>query len=736
MSGDEMGPVSIAAYWNGYDWSEVMSHGAYYSYGYAIVLYPLFHFFHTPESFFKSVIVVNALFSASITLLSFLIAKEMNPKQKPLTRLLLSLVCGASIVNISRSPSAWDEVFIALLCWILLFLLVKNIQNGKMVYYVLGAVFSVFLYITHQRNLGIVFVFQSFVLFISLFDTRRLIKYLINIVIVFLLLVAHIFVKAGVKENIWLNSPQSERNDFKLLFLKYFGDKYPIVIIVCIAILTIFLISVVIYAAKIKKTDTEGKQINSFRRVLVAIYVSAMVFGFLFLNGKRFDLTLYTVPAQFLYLGISSFGLFYLGILVLTVKVIRWVKNGADGIDDSWGSIYAFVLFAFWAIFMVSIMNTRGNADPLVASRADYMFYGRYSEPFSGLVWFFALLDHEDIYKKRYRYSIGTLLITAFTFLSLARYEMFFTEIEFLMHNCVACQIFFKDGFVNFPAAETVVVIFLILFIWVKKDWVRNVVMILTVVLSFIFASSYLKDCVIPTENNKYLVIKPLLEEKEKIDSDTPLIYFSEKSSVLYNASFVQYLMPEHKSLFYRYYNETPDYPFFGITDNYDFILEHPEFNLIDRINEISLFTNVDLEGFDYGSPIPLERFVFCEEKNEENLNEDTEEENLPKIYMSKGFEGVFMYGPYIPLSKGKYKVTIFYDAFSTNMNGEKGFFDASNQLGFNILDSLPIEDVSDGEASLEFTLEERTDGIEFRAHTVENQNVIINGIMIKKIID
>lgn len=715
MSADEMGPISIAAYWSGYDWSEVMSHGAYYSYGYSFILYPLFLLFKTPEMFYKSAIVVNALLSSLITFIAWLSVKEIKPDSKTFYRLAVVLLCGANTVNIARSASAWAEVFLCFICWALFYFVIKTYKEGKIGYYLLTSFIATLLYVTHQRAIGIFVVVHAFVFYISLFESKRLKNLLAYISSTSLLMVIHLFIKRGIKNNVWNGSASSETNDYKMYLIRYFGENYLVVAIMAALLCVLILVSIVLIAIRLKKRYSENNSvIERYKKILLCIFLVICFCGVMFLLGKHLDLALYTASAQILYMGMSSLGLAYLGIIFCFTATIQKLSSRDEQSKNVNSEIYIFALLCFLALFAIGIVSTYTSADPMVAARSDYMFYGRYFEPMLGIVCFLGAVNLDEIHQRRIFYSIVSLTIVSFTFIAIERYELF-KGIPFLLHNCVAAQIYAKNGIVNFIAADVVVSIFLILFIWIKKE-ARSFALILCVCLSVFSAAAYVIESVIPMEQSKY-EYKTLLEEKEELDPDASFYYFGQEENYIFNSSFAQFLMPKHKSLKYGDIYNLPQEEFYAITDDLAFLLDNPSLNVIDAVSDLYLVNNKDTFDDNYGISIPLEMFSFTDAVNE-----------IESDYSTSDYK-VFMHGPYIALDKGEYEVSLFY---SSNEEGS-AFINIS---GNNGSDYIGAEMMNLGEEQmmvLPFSIDKKTEGIEFRVYVSNVKGMDIQKVLIKK---
>ena len=405
----------------------------------------------------------------------------------------------------------------------------------------------------------------------------------------------------------------------------------------------------------------------------------------------------------------------------MAYRLFTWIKDGSKLDKESNDLIYVYVLVAFFAIFALSIINTHYGADPLSAKRSDYMFYGRYFEPMIALVAFAAACNLDRIQEKKWYYSFSALFMVIFNIPAIVRYNMYFKEIPFLTHNCVACDFFTKDGMVNFVSAAVVMTALIALFIWIGKENIRTYLFIVSIVLSSVIGLTYIEKSVVPADRNKY-AIKGIIEDKEKLNESAPLVYVGDEPEFIYNPSFIQFIMPDHKSLVYTDTKHIPDYPFYGITDDENFI-NKAYYNLIEEKNGVYLFTTIDDEPFGHGIPIPIEEFTFVE-----GVDLSQRESN--------GMEGFFMYGPYVSLTKGKYEVTFYYSAASKDFDGDKGTFDIAYKFGSIVAGEAEIEDTPYGTCTIPFTLDSSASQIEFRVFCSCNQDVSIDRVKIKKVIE
>ncbi len=214
MSEDEFGPIAIAAYFCGQDWTSVLQNTAYYSYGYSLILTPLFWLTNSAESFYRAAIVLNALFTAAIVPVSYYIGKRICFYTKKINLFLVSFAVANFVVNVGRSQSAWCETLLTFLFWCLILNFVKLEEHINFKRVLFGAIALSFTYMVHQRTIGI--FISGIICFFALciikkYKKKYLFCYSATIII---LMAVHSGVKQFVQTNIWLNSSTLQGNDY------------------------------------------------------------------------------------------------------------------------------------------------------------------------------------------------------------------------------------------------------------------------------------------------------------------------------------------------------------------------------------------------------------------------------------------------------------------------------------------------------------------------------------------
>lgn len=153
---DEFGYWYNAANMAGYDWTGINGISSYYSYGYSLLLVPLFHIFHSSVAMFKAAIVLNGLLLTGSYLLackcSFYLFKEIRREVLVIFCFLISCYGGF----LFSANITWGEPLLVFLFWLIILTLIKFPKKGAILYLCILVLEGVFLYAVHQRTLGVV----------------------------------------------------------------------------------------------------------------------------------------------------------------------------------------------------------------------------------------------------------------------------------------------------------------------------------------------------------------------------------------------------------------------------------------------------------------------------------------------------------------------------------------------------------------------------------------------------
>ena len=92
LSTDEQGPMAVAALINGVDWADTTRNLPYYSYGYALILAPIFWLTNSARAMYWGAIIVNALMATAIIPLAYSIGRRLNKELPEKADLAISSV--------------------------------------------------------------------------------------------------------------------------------------------------------------------------------------------------------------------------------------------------------------------------------------------------------------------------------------------------------------------------------------------------------------------------------------------------------------------------------------------------------------------------------------------------------------------------------------------------------------------------------------------------------------------
>ncbi len=176
---DEYGYWMTAAAFSGYDWSGLSGLSLYYSYGYSILLAPLFLIFKDSVLMYKAAICLNALLYIGAYFISCACgfrladAAKLNFGRRTSgsrkagydstaainrRRLVIVIVCGVIALycnNVVQANIAWSEALLYFMFWLSFYTLLCYCENRNIFVLAAFGIELVYMYIIHQRMLGV-----------------------------------------------------------------------------------------------------------------------------------------------------------------------------------------------------------------------------------------------------------------------------------------------------------------------------------------------------------------------------------------------------------------------------------------------------------------------------------------------------------------------------------------------------------------------------------------------------
>lgn len=314
---DEFGYWTYAAMLAGYDWSDIVSLGSYYSYGYSLILFPIFTLCENAVIAYRVAIAVNFI----LLILGFLLWKRLagrlfsNMQENTLIFYAVIAVAYPSWLFYARTTLA--EIVIVTLYAVICVLLYDYLEHNRLSTLMILVLVLVYIHFVHMRTVAVLIACALTLLTYYVVKMRK-----VKQCILFMLMLAGIFavgywLKEWITGNIYATSEKVNTND---------------------------------YAGQIGK------------------------FAYMF-TKEGFQNLVISIAGKVLYLGVASFGLGFWGIWYAAKQIFQAVKdwkNGREITSDKW--FYLFVLLTTVGATMVNAIYTIGP------SRVDALTYGRYHE--------------------------------------------------------------------------------------------------------------------------------------------------------------------------------------------------------------------------------------------------------------------------------------------------------------------------------------------------------------------
>ena len=332
---DEFAYWSYAARLAGYDWSDVTALAPYYSYGYSLILIPIFVFCKDAVTAYRIAVSINFLFLfLAMVALAGTMKRMMPDKKMPIV--LFSALTVLLPCNLFYTQMTLTEVFLVALYIAAGSVLYRYLENNRLSTLLLLMLILIYLYTVHMRTVGVLLAAM-------------------------IVVTIHIFLR---------------------------GDKRWHVLAALGAALALFA------AADLLKQQAFVYVYGGINQELVAAndYSGQMekIRSVLSLEGF-YDL-LISLAGKVLYLGLATWGLFYWGIYGMVRQAFALLRNIKKHV-----SAKPQQFFAVFVLLTVAAQIVIGTIYLLTLGEIGDYTYGRYSEmviPFV-MVWGFAVLWKE-----------------------------------------------------------------------------------------------------------------------------------------------------------------------------------------------------------------------------------------------------------------------------------------------------------------------------------------------------
>jgi len=152
---DEFGYWSYAAAAAGYDWSEIVSLNSYYSYGYSIILFPVFVLFRDGLTAYRAAIVVNFMMLAGIGFMLRYLAVRLFPDRKGQLSTVLAAVITLYPPLLLYTRTTMAETMLVFLYVLITVLMYRYLERRRATGLFLLLVVLVYIHFVHMRTVAL-----------------------------------------------------------------------------------------------------------------------------------------------------------------------------------------------------------------------------------------------------------------------------------------------------------------------------------------------------------------------------------------------------------------------------------------------------------------------------------------------------------------------------------------------------------------------------------------------------
>lgn len=688
---DEFGYWGNAAYLAGLDWSDAISNIPYYSYGYSLLLVPLFWIFDNPVHMYRAAVVLNGLLLSASFLLCYDLARKLMSTANRYVLIAIAFLISMYPAYLAYSSVALAECLLIFTCWLLTWCFAGVNEKSSNYRFILIGLLSVYVYMVHQRTLGILMASLLVILLMKVFNNINWKQLFYVLVPAALLAVIHFYLKNDILTHLWLTSGENLANDYSTQFSKV-GQLFS---------------------------------------------VDGLVRAFKLFMGQLF------------YIGAASYLLCYFGLYELAQKIRAAITTATKNHDlnllrrDKTFYLYTFLILA--VLFSMAISATY----LIHPTRTDHLVYGRYVEMILGpiiLLGFVNLTGNKTISTRRLLSLLaGFAILTVVVSMIIANFN--FGASRLINTTGV---VFMNTPWGIYLPALVAILACSIMFIYIKRGSHKKIMAatILTTLL-FFFTGEAAKRYIV-LSNQSMLEIAEIADFITGSEANLPIYFlWDDQVDPAYDkwdveniqdrliADCYQFLFKE-KSLSIvnkaelngiagdKFVLSAEVYELFDLMDNYTFCMSNAYSYLL--VPKISPFACGFIALYPRNAiRIPLEIF---------NLTHAVGGKNYVQ---GDGTPGFFMEGFNKRINAGKYEFIVELEIIEHSKD-DLGYADVyySGDQAKKVLTRKSIKADSSGAAGtllweVPFTLEEDTDDIGFRIHATKGTRLKIHNVFIRE---
>lgn len=489
---DEFGYWAHAAKAAGYDWSEMVSLGSYYSYGYSLILFPILKLCKDSVTAYRVAVTLNFILLGAVYFMLLHLADGLLQEHNKTKSALYAAIAVFYPVWIVYSQTTMVEIVLMAAFVLICMLLYDYLENNRMLTLILLVVALVYIHFLHMRAIGVLIAGVVTLITYFLMQRGKIKQFLIAAVIGIVVLVGGFAVKEFVQNGLFGSTATGELN------INDYAGQYE----------------------KIAYIFTKEGSIN-------------LLCG---LAGKV------------LYLGLASFGLAYWGIWHAARETVSFIRKGIKREKKDSGKLIC--LFILLATIGETLINTIYNIKPI---RVDSVTYGRYHEfvlPVLMLLGIYELSKHKRPFLGAFIISVIQAPLVYGALYTINKYQL--TNI----HGYVMVGMGYLYGMGEFEPdsfywktyglliAITVVMTAIIVF---SRKKGREFILVAIIVIEFLLSVRASALYINPSGLGAYrdTIIVDRIERLRQEDTDRRIIYIKEDDSPF--ISILQFMMQDEE---------------------------------------------------------------------------------------------------------------------------------------------------------------------------------------------
>ena len=130
LTPDEYAVTAVAAYFNGYDWSQTVSAGGYYGYFQSLFYIPVFKLFSDPYMQYRAMIIINGVIMSFAPVIVYQLSRKWFVVRK-LSSVFIAVVCGLYPSYLLLTKYTWNETMCCILPWVFALLMYKSLKSHR-----------------------------------------------------------------------------------------------------------------------------------------------------------------------------------------------------------------------------------------------------------------------------------------------------------------------------------------------------------------------------------------------------------------------------------------------------------------------------------------------------------------------------------------------------------------------------------------------------------------------------